>query len=81
MGITSISGWIKVVVFPVATSPDSLPAQIAALVPPGRNGWTRKVPMRKPMLMKKWSALMNGRLLFGPRAKTRRTLSAVRKIP
>ena len=31
------------------------------------------------MLMKKWSALMNGRLLFGPRANTRRTLSAVRE--
>ena len=47
----------------------------------GRKGWTRKVPSRKPQLMKKWRALMKGLLFSGPRVKTNRILSAVRKSP
>ena len=47
----------------------------------GRKGWTRKVPSKKPQLMKKWSALMKGRLFSGPSVNTRRMLSAVRNRP
>ena len=47
----------------------------------GRKGWTRKVPRRKPILIKKWRALMKGLLLSGPSVKTRRMLSEVMNIP
>ena len=47
----------------------------------GRKGWTRKVPNKKPQLMKKWRALMKGRLFSGPSVNTSRMLSAVRNRP
>ena len=47
----------------------------------GRKGWTRKVPSKKPQLMKKWRALMKGLLFSGPSVNTRRMLSAVRNRP
>ena len=47
----------------------------------GRNGWTRKVPVKNPMLMKKCKAPIKGLLLSGPRVKTSTILSAVRNSP
>ena len=47
----------------------------------GINGWTRKVPSKKPQLIKKWSALMKGLLFSGPSVNTSRILSAVRNRP
>ena len=47
----------------------------------GRKGWTRKVPRRKPILMKKCRALMKGLLFSGPSVNTNRILSEVRNIP
>ena len=56
------------------------PEQTLSLVA-GRKGWTRKVPRRKPILMKKWRALMKGLLFSGPRVNTNRMLAEVRNIP
>ena len=47
----------------------------------GRNGCTRNVPQRNPMLTKKWRAPMKGLLLSGPRVNTKTILSAVRNKP